>query len=943
MIARNEERDLRACLKSVAHLVDEIVVTDVGLDDNTKAVAASFGARVVDFAWSDDWSAARNQGLRQATGAWIFWLDADERLDAENQRRLRELFAGLKDENVAYAMMQLSRPQTTTGVAIQVEQVRLFRNHPEIHWQYRLHNQILPALRRHGTEVRQTEITIEHLGFQDESVVSAKLERNLRILRLEQAERPDDPFTLFNLGFCHLDLGRAGEAVPLLRRSLELADPSAPYLRKLFAILARAQARLGQRAEAFATLRSGQARFAEDPELLFVEGVLRAEQGDLAQAEACLVRLLQSRRVPGLATNVHPGLRGYLGRHYLAGVYCAQGRIADAEAEWRKALAHWPNFTPAWRGLGELYAHQGRWDEFAKVVERMKADPQAQLDGAVLQAEGHLAREEYLAARQTLSAVIETAPQALWPREVLSRTLLREGNDWAAAESALRAVLAIEPNHPEARHNLALLLQQPSSAHKNKSKPPAANGIRPPSPPGHFLGGNSPEYKRDPLGFLTRCARAYGDIVALRFGRQRVWLLNHPDHIEYVLVTGHRNFTRCSRGDPIFGKGLFTSEGDFWLRQRRLAQLSFQRQRLAIHGATVVALTQRMLATWQDGQTRDLHEEMMRLMLEIAAKTILGIDLPEEAHNFGRTLETALKCIEGRSGRWQRLAGWLPTPNQVRLWRAIHRLDTILYRLIEQRRTGGEGRDDLLSSLLHARLEQDGSRMTDRQLRDEAMNLFVAGRETTALALSWTWYLLARHPGAMAELETELQAVLGGRAPTVADLPQLRYTECVVLESLRLFPPACALRRKALEGCEIGSYHVPAGTLLLLLPWVLHRDPRYFSNPDEFQPNRWADGLAQRLLKCAYIPFGAGPRHCIGHPFAMMIAVLALATIAQQFRVALVPGYTLKLWANVTLKPWGGIQAVLSARRQVAGPSGKQNICTYGETAPDLAPHDCKK
>jgi cytochrome P450/predicted Zn-dependent protease len=929
MIVKNEERNLSACLNSAAHLVDEIVVLDTGSSDKTKVVAASFGACIVDFAWSDDFAAARNESLRHATGDWIFCIDADERLDPDNQQRLRDLFAGLKDENAAYTMKNFSRAQSVMGITGVAMQVRLFRNDPRLRWQHRVHEQIVPALARCGTDVRQTEITIEHIGYQDENLLYSKLERNQHLLRLQNAEHPDNPFTLFYLGFGYLDLGQAGEAVPILRRSLELAEPSEPWVRKLFAVLARAQAQLGQTSEAMATIRAGQAHFGDDPELLLIEGVLLAQHGDLAQAESCLVRMLRTRVAPDLGS-IHPGLRGYLGRHYLAGVYCAQARLADAEAEWRKALADWPNFTPAWRGLGELYAEQGRQEEFAKVIEQMKADPGARLDAAVLQAAWHLAKEDYSAAKKILSAVIQEAPDALWPCEVLSRTLLREGNDWAAAENALRAVLRIVPHHPEAQQNLAILLKQRSLAHNSDRNFPRANVVSAPGPKGHFLSGNWPEFRRDPLGFLGHCARTYGDIVALRFGRKRALFLNHPDHVEYVLVTGHRNFTKYHKRvfDPILGKGLFTSEGDLWLRQRRLAQPAFQRQRLAVHGETIVALAERMLMTWKDGETRDLHEEMMRLMLEIAAKTILGIDVLEEAHDFGRALETALKIIEAPSGRFTWLHGWLLTPNSLRLRQALHRLDDVIYRLIDQRRTSGDDWDDLLSSLLRARLDHDGSRMNDEQLRDEAMNLFLAGRETTALALSWTLYLLAQHPGAMSELETELHAVLGGRAPTVADLPQFHYTEWVLMESLRLFPPAFSLGRKVIRDCEIGGYHVPASTMLLLVPWVLHRDPRYFENPDMFQPNRWADGLAQRLPKYAYFPFGGGPRVCIGSAFAMMNAVLTLATIAQKFRLALAPGYVVTLYPNITLRPLHGIKVVLKARRQETSSSSQQNICT---------------
>jgi cytochrome P450/cytochrome c-type biogenesis protein CcmH/NrfG len=456
MIAKNEEKNLASCLTSVGDLVDEIIVVDTGSTDNTKAVAGNLGARVVDFIWSYDFAAARNESLRHATGEWIFYLDADERLDAENQKRLRDLLAGLKDENAAYAMRQLSRPHTSTGMALLAGVLRLFRNDPKLQWQYRVHEQILPALLDRGTEIRQTEITIDHFGYQDANLVSSKVERNLRCLQLDNAEHPDNPFILFYLGFAYLDLGKAGQALPLLRRSLELAPPNDPFVRKLFAVLARAQGKLGQRADALATLRVGQSLFRDDPELLFVEGVLLAEGRNFPEAEACLVRLLESPSVPDLP-HLHPGLCGYLGRHYLAGVYCAQARLAEAEAEWRKAIADWSSFIPAWRGLGELYLEQARWDDFARIVQQMKSDPLAQLDAAVLEAEGHRARREFSEAQQALKTVIDAAPESLWPRLVLCRVLLEEGRDLAAAEQALLNVLKLDPKNAEAQNYLLLL------------------------------------------------------------------------------------------------------------------------------------------------------------------------------------------------------------------------------------------------------------------------------------------------------------------------------------------------------------------------------------------------------------------------------------------------------------------------------------------------------
>jgi cytochrome P450 len=440
----------------------------------------------------------------------------------------------------------------------------------------------------------------------------------------------------------------------------------------------------------------------------------------------------------------------------------------------------------------------------------------------------------------------------------------------------------------------------------------------PPGPKAHFLKGHLPKLIPDPLPFLAHCAREYGDIVSLRLGPKKILLLSHPDHIEYVLVTGNRNFTKdfsIRLYRPILGNGLLTSEGDFWLRQRRLAQPAFQRQRIAAYGEIMTAYAERLLNTWRDGEVLDLHPQMMRLTLEISAKTLFDADVAAEARDVGVALEEALECMDARFSTiffW--LPDWVPTPNNVRLRRAIRRLDEVLYQIIDRRRASTEDRGDLLSLLLHAQDEDDGSHMTDRQLRDEAMTLFLASHETTALALSWTWYLLAQHPEVEAELEAELEAVLGGRTPAVADLPRLAYTERVVMESMRLYPPAYGLGREASRDCEIGGYPVPAGRTVFMYQWIVHRDPRFYDQPNEFLPNRWANGLAQRLPRFAYFPFGGGPRQCIGNTFAMMEAVLVLATIAQKFRVRLVPGHAVTLWPTITLRPRNGIKAVLTRR-----------------------------
>jgi cytochrome P450 len=441
----------------------------------------------------------------------------------------------------------------------------------------------------------------------------------------------------------------------------------------------------------------------------------------------------------------------------------------------------------------------------------------------------------------------------------------------------------------------------------------------PPGPKGHFLSGHLPEMRRDLLGFYLRCAREYGDCTTLRFGLRRIFFVNHPTLIEQVLHS--RNFTKhyaLRMNRLLLGNGLLTSEGDFWLRQRRLIQPVFQRERIVSYASDMVAFTQRQLASWRDGEVRDLHAEMRKLTLAIASKSLFGADVTGQSEAVGQALHDAMGTFSQRFFRVFRIPERVPTPENLRIRRAIRRLDAILYGLINQRRAEGE-KDDLLSILLHARHESDGTGMTDQQLRDEAMTLFLAGHETTALALSWGWYLLAQHPQVVEELQTELRQVLGGRPPTVGDLPNLRYTEMVVQEVMRVYPPAYAIGRQAIQACTIGGYPVPAGGTVLMSQWVVHRDPRFFDDPERFYPGRWADGLARRLPRYAYFPFGGGQRLCIGNTFALMELSLVLATIAQSFRFALTPGLVVGVRPQLTLQPDRPILLKLQRRNAEVG------------------------
>jgi cytochrome P450 len=363
------------------------------------------------------------------------------------------------------------------------------------------------------------------------------------------------------------------------------------------------------------------------------------------------------------------------------------------------------------------------------------------------------------------------------------------------------------------------------------------------------------------------------------------------------------------------GNGLLTSEGDFWRRQRRLAQPAFHRERVASYAGAMVAFAERMLTTWEDGQVRDVQEDMMQLTLEIVAKTLFDADIAGDAAAASAAMETLLRCFTARVNHMIRLPEHWPTPANFRLHRAVRRLERILFAIIAERRASGEDRGDLLSMLLHAQDEDDGGRMTDHQLRDEAMTLFMAGHETTANTMAWVWFLLANHPQAEARLHAELDEVLGGRSPGFDDLPRLAYTEMVVTEALRLYPTVWLLGREAIEPCEVGGYPIRVGTTLYMSQWVIHRDPRWFDDPREYRPERWADGLAKRLPRYAYFPFGGGPRICIGNSFAMMEATLLLATIARRFRLALTPDATVTPLPTMTLRPDGGVKVRLTRRR----------------------------
>jgi cytochrome P450 len=457
--------------------------------------------------------------------------------------------------------------------------------------------------------------------------------------------------------------------------------------------------------------------------------------------------------------------------------------------------------------------------------------------------------------------------------------------------------------------------------------PPLAKGLP--------LIGNLFDLLGDPLGFMTRAVREHGDVVRIRVGPLReLYVLGHPDAIEHVLRTNHRDFikdkmTRNQLG-AVLGQGLLTSEGEFWRRQRRLAQPAFQLDQIQRYSTVMVDYAGRMVQGWQSGETRNAHADMMRLTLEIVAQVLFTASVGDKAARVGHALEALTDYWAGPGGffTWWK---YLPVPGAVRYRQAVRDIDAIILETIAGRRAGDAGPEDLLSRFLDAR-DEDGSRMSDRQLRDEMVTLLLAGHETTAVALSFCFYLLALHPEADAKLAAELDEVLGGGPPTAGHIARLRYTEWVVKEAMRLFPPVPSVGREALADCEIGGYRIPQGAQIIPAQWVVHRDRRWFGeDAEEFRPERWDNDLAKRIPHCAYFPFADGPRVCIGNHFAMMEAVLVLATVASRYRLELAPDYVLKVLPSVTLRPKGGIRMTVHQRTGRRG--GSDAVGALGDHA----------
>ncbi len=445
--------------------------------------------------------------------------------------------------------------------------------------------------------------------------------------------------------------------------------------------------------------------------------------------------------------------------------------------------------------------------------------------------------------------------------------------------------------------------------------------IHPPGPNGTLIGGCARKIGTDRIGFLQELQRTYGNIVRFRVFDRWIYLVSDPDMIKEVLVTNHKNFTKSralKMARYVFGDGLLTNEGESHKRQRRMMQPAFHSQRIFGYGETMIAYSDRFANLWDaqgaDGQTMDVAHEMMRLTLAIVAKTLFDSDVESEADEIGEALTQIIDLFERVIHPAAVLMTLVPTPKNIRFLTARSRINKTIYRMIRERRASGEDHGDLLSMLLDAQDEDDGAGMSDKQVRDEAITLFLAGHETTANALTWTWYALSQNPEVEKKFHAELDAVLGGRLPTPADLQKLEYTRRVFAESMRMYPPAYVIGRSALAEFELGGYTVPAKSVILMSPYVCQHNPDNFPNPEKFDPDRWAPELQRERHKFTYFPFGGGPRTCIGESFAWMEGVLLLAVLGQRWQMRLAPGHEVAFDPQITLRPKDGMQMILTRR-----------------------------
>lgn len=429
--------------------------------------------------------------------------------------------------------------------------------------------------------------------------------------------------------------------------------------------------------------------------------------------------------------------------------------------------------------------------------------------------------------------------------------------------------------------------------------------------------GNILDFGRDLNGFLERCAREYGPVVKLRMVHRTAYLIADPELNGYVLLGNYRNFVKhqmfFSRVRRVFGWGLLSADGEQWRKERRLSAPGFHRERIAGYGRIMSDYAAELTAEWQDGETRDMYVDMRNIAAKVVARALFDEDVAGDVDAISTAMEDLLGGITERMLHPLVAPDWLPTRKVRRYRRAVGRIDRLVERFMDQHREDLEQRGTLLAMLMQAR-DENGEALSDQQIRDDAVTLFIAGHDTTATALSWTLYLLTQHPQWQEELQTLVDEVLEGRPPQAADLPALQKIEWTVRESMRLYPPVSLVARQTVEDCEIGGYPIAAGSLIYISPWAMHRDPRWFEAPEAFRPERWADGLESKLPRHVYMPFSGGPRTCIGDRFAMMEACILLSAFLQKFRFEYAGKKAPKPFASITLIPVGGVPVRLQRR-----------------------------
>jgi cytochrome P450 len=443
--------------------------------------------------------------------------------------------------------------------------------------------------------------------------------------------------------------------------------------------------------------------------------------------------------------------------------------------------------------------------------------------------------------------------------------------------------------------------------------------LYPPGPRSLLPGSALISFRVDPIKYLTRLANDYGDIAYFGAGSQHYFFINNPDYIKAVLVTNQASFKKgrgLEQAKRMLGDGLLTSEGEFHHRQRRLAQPAFHRDRIARYAEIMTVYADRLQRErWSEDQTVDIANEMTRLTLGIVGKTLFGTDTEDDAEQVRQAVSDCMRLFRRYLLPFSELLYRLPLPANRRYREARQRLDAIIYGIISDRRKSPTDCGDLLSMLLMAQDEEgDGGQMTDIQLRDEAITIFLAGHETTANALTWTWYLLSQHPEIYERLHAEVDRTLSGRIPTADDFPRLHLVEMALTEAMRLYPPVWVTGRRALHDCEVGGYTIPAGAILLMSQYVMHHDARYFPDPHRFDPDRWTPEARASRPQFSYFPFGGGVRRCIGESFAWMEGVLILATIAQKWHLRLEPNQRIEMQPLITLRPKYPIRMKLQRR-----------------------------